>query len=58
MLKNFPLNDMLRHVFTGSGDCAKVDWTFLGFSMPEWSLLCFAALLVWALWAALGRVRS
>jgi len=52
MLQAFPLGDVLRRVFTGSGECAKVDWTFLGLSMPEWSLLWFVALLAWALWAA------
>jgi len=41
MLDVFPLSDTLRMVFTGSGECAKVDWTFLSFSVAEWSLLCF-----------------
>jgi disulfide bond formation protein DsbB len=33
-----------------------VDWTFLGLSIAEWSLLWFAALAAAALWLALrGR---
>jgi protein dithiol:quinone oxidoreductase len=37
----------------GTGDCAKVDWTWLGFSIAEWSLVSFVFLLVvgvWFLW--------
>lgn len=55
MMEAFPLADVLRKVFTGSGECAVVDWTFLGLSMPEWSLAWFLALLAWALYAAFGR---
>src|SRR5690606_9987649 len=34
----FPLWEALAMVFKGSGDCAKVDWTFLGLSMAGWVL--------------------
>ena len=39
MLDNFPLGDALKMVFTGSGECATVDWQFLGLSMPTWVLI-------------------
>jgi disulfide bond formation protein DsbB len=39
MLDVFPLADVVRKVMTGSGECAKVDWTFLGLSMPGWVLV-------------------
>ena len=39
MLEVFPLTDVLRKVLTGSGECAKIDWTFLGLSMPGWVLI-------------------
>lgn len=55
MMEAFPFADVLRKVFTGSGECAVVDWTFLGLSMPEWSLAWFLALLAWALFAAFRR---
>jgi disulfide bond formation protein DsbB len=42
ILDNFPLSDALGLIFKGSGECAKVDWTFLGLSMPAWTLLVFA----------------
>lgn len=46
MLEVFPLSETLRMVFTGSGECAEVVWTFLGLSIPEWALLCFLGLAV------------
>jgi len=52
MMDTNPLTDVIRKVLTGSGECAKVDWTFLGMSMPAWSLTCFIALVLWALYAA------
>ena len=47
--------EVFRKVLQGSGECAKVDWTFLGFSMPEWTLLCFVLLAVGALSAGFRR---
>ncbi len=55
MMEAFPLSDVLRKVFTGSGECARVDWTLLGLSMPEWSLICFVVLALWALQAGFRR---
>ncbi len=51
MMEAFPLAEVLRRVFTGSGECAEVDWTFLGLAMPAWSLVWFVALGLWALYA-------
>ncbi len=44
MLDAFPLSETLRMVFTGSGECAEINWVFLGLSMPAWTLVCFVAL--------------
>ncbi len=55
MMETNALTDVIRKVLTGSGECAKVDWTFLGLSMPAWSLTWFVLLAIWALWAALRR---
>jgi disulfide bond formation protein DsbB len=52
MLEVFPLSDALRMVFSGSGECAEVTWTFLSLSIAEWSLLCFLLLAA----AALGHI--
>jgi protein dithiol:quinone oxidoreductase len=39
MLEVFPLFEVIRKVLTGGGECAKIDWSFLGLSMPAWVLL-------------------
>ena len=55
MMDAFPLGDVIKKVLTGSGECAKVDWTLLGMSMPAWSLLWFVVLAAWAAYAAFRR---
>jgi disulfide bond formation protein DsbB len=39
IIESFPLSEELRMVFTGSGECAVSDWSFLGLSMPAWVLI-------------------
>lgn len=50
MLDVFPLGEALRMAFTGSGECAEVDWSFLGLSMPAWVLIAFIALGAFGAW--------
>jgi disulfide bond formation protein DsbB len=57
MLDNFPLSRVLKTLVQGTGECAVVDWTFLGLSIAGWSLVCFAGFFFYALWLAL-RARS
>jgi disulfide bond formation protein DsbB len=57
MLENFPLGQTLKRLFTGTGECAAVDWTFLGLSIAEWSLAWFVALALYAAWLALRARR-
>ena len=45
-------------IFSGSGECATVDWTFLGLSMPAWVFVWFAALGVLAFIANWSRLRA
>ena len=54
----FPLAEALRLIFTGSGECATVDWHFLGLSMPAWVAACFVALLGFGLWNNLRRTAN
>ncbi len=44
LLDAFPLMDVVREVFSGSGECAEIVWNFLGFSIPEQSLMLFSVL--------------
>lgn len=48
MLDAFPLSQVLKLVFTGSGECAVVNWRFLGMAMPFWSLIWYVLLGIWA----------
>lgn len=45
MFEVFPFTEVLKTMLLGDGNCAEVVWTFLGFSIPEWSLLCFIGLI-------------
>jgi disulfide bond formation protein DsbB len=57
MLDNFPLSRVLKTLIAGTGECAAVDWTFLGLSIAEWSLVWFVALLLYFAWIAVARGR-
>jgi len=41
MIESYPLSRAVPMIFRGSGDCAAVDWTFLGGSIANWSFICF-----------------
>lgn len=49
MIETFPLKRAVPMIFKGGGDCTKVDWTFLGGSIANWSFLCFSAIALLAL---------
>ncbi|WP_151979825.1 disulfide bond formation protein B [Acinetobacter guerrae] len=53
LLDALPLKTVLNEVLSGSGECAAIDWTFLGFSLPVWSLAFFSVLLLICLWQLL-----
>ena len=57
MIETFPLKRAIPMIFRGSGDCTKVDWTFLGLSIANWSFAWFVlfALVGVALLAKLRR---
>jgi disulfide bond formation protein DsbB len=58
LLNTFGWSEGLSMVFSGSGECAEVDWTFLGLSMPAWVLIWFVALgalVITANWSRLSR---
>ncbi len=52
MFQNFPLQKALKLVFRGTGDCASIDWTFLGLSIPQMALIAFISIAVYALYLA------
>lgn len=48
ILDTFPLAEALPKVFRGAGDCSLVKWDFLGLTIANWSLICFAILTIMA----------
>ena len=41
MLETFPIGETLRTIFNSAGECAEIQWTFLGLSIPAQTLLVF-----------------
>ena len=41
MIETFPLKRAIPMIFKGSGDCTKIDWTFLSLSIANWSFISF-----------------
>lgn len=50
MIETFPLQRAIPMIFRGSGDCTKIDWTFLGGSIANWSFVCFTCISVLSAW--------
>ncbi len=46
MLEVFPFAEAVKLILSGSGECAEVQWTFLSFSIAEWSLVCFSLIIL------------
>ena len=51
MVEVFPLMTVVKKVLFGAGECQKIDWSFLGLSMPAWVLLAVVALGAYGVWA-------
>ena len=58
MMDAFPLMDVVQKVLSGSGECAEVQWTWLGFSMPEWMVFIFAVMLLISIKLLFSRERA
>ncbi|WP_317932516.1 disulfide bond formation protein B [Halioxenophilus sp. WMMB6] len=55
ILDAFPLKDALAVLLRGDGNCAEVVWTFLGVSIPGWTLVAFIGLALINLWQILRK---
>lgn len=44
LVRMFPITTVIAKVLRGGGECALVNWTFLGLAMPAWVLISAAAL--------------
>ncbi len=56
-IDNMPFLKTIELLFKGDGNCAEVDWTFLGLSMAAWSLLMFVLLAACGVWLYYCRSR-
>lgn len=41
LIETVPLAEALSLLLQGDGNCAEVSWTFLGLTIPGWTLVCF-----------------
>jgi protein dithiol:quinone oxidoreductase len=55
LLENFPLIDALSVLLRGDGNCAEVQWSLFGISIPGWTLVAFIGLVGFNLWQLLRR---
>lgn len=49
LIDMMPLRDVVETVIRGDGNCAKIDWTLFGQSLPAWTFVVFVCLILWAL---------
>lgn len=57
MLELFPVTEVIMKVFKASGECAKVDFTLLGLSMPAWVFVFALVVTIGGVWINL-RTRA
>ncbi|HEX9851720.1 MAG TPA: disulfide bond formation protein B [Woeseiaceae bacterium] len=50
MIESFPLADVLKMIFSGSGECASLDWQLFGLSMPAWVLIAVVTVGAFGIW--------
>ncbi len=55
LFEQFPLRKFLQLVFKGTGECSTIDWTLLGFSIPQLSLVAFSGFAAYAVYLAVLR---
>jgi len=56
LLDAFPLTEALSLVFRGSGECADVQWVFLGLTIPGWTLVAFTGFTIFGVLLIVTRL--
>jgi len=54
MIEVFPASEVLLAMTRGTGDCASVEWSLLGLSIPGWALVGFALIVA----LGVGQLRA
>ena len=58
MIDAFPWQDVAKAMIMGTGDCGEVVWTFLGLSIPGWTLIAFLGMAIINGFIAFRRVNK
>ena len=58
MFNNLPFSEFVSYLMEGSADCAKIQFNFLGLTLPKWSFILFVILLIIYLWQLLTCFKS
>ena len=58
MIDVFPITEVIAMVLAGDGTCAEVLWTFLGISIPGWTLVAFVGIGIIAVWQLVSPGRA
>ncbi|MDO4449514.1 MAG: disulfide bond formation protein B [Moraxella sp.] len=53
-----PVLQVFQEVLKGSGECAVIDWQFLGFSIPEYTLAMFVVFLAMLLFGLFKMIKK
>lgn len=53
-----PLNQWAPWLFEATGDCSKIVWQFLGYSMPQWLIVIFGAIFAVSITVALSQLAK
>ena len=48
LMDMLPLREVVTTILKGDGNCAKIDWTLFGQSIPFWTMLAFIGFMLWA----------
>ena len=50
LFKTLPLHKALQLSYSGTAECARINWTFLGLTIADWSAICFGIILAVVIW--------
>lgn len=58
LLKVFPIDSVISHVFAGSVECTERGWDFLSLDLAEWALISFIGFLCYAIFCIIREWRQ
>lgn len=57
MVDTLPFAEMLGKVLSGDGECANIKWSFLGLTMPMWTLIWYLGFGLLTIWLTVRQNR-